>query len=75
MQVIDRKVAVYYQLKFANHYKWSKCGKCFNTKTEREIKQVYKSRCLGYNIKGKFYSLTYLRTQLELIPKKEKLPF
>lgn len=64
-----------YRLKFANNYVWSKCGKCFNSKTNRQIKQVYNSGCIGYSINGKFYSLKYLRKQLELIPKKELLPF
>lgn len=38
-------------------------------KTGREIKQVYNNRCLCYNIRGKFISLTKLRSDLELIPK------
>ena len=75
MSTITTKVTVYWQLKFANHYKFTKNGRCFNARTGNEIKQVLKSRCLGYNIKGKFYSLTRLRDQLELIPKSEYVPF
>lgn len=60
-----------YQLSFAPNYKWTKCGMCFNTKTNRQLKQVYNSGCIGYCIKGRFYSLKYLRTKLELIPKIE----
>ena len=63
-----------YQLKFSDNYKWTKCGKCFNFKTGRQIKQVYNNGCIGYSINGKFYSLKYLRTQLEKIPY-IKLPF
>jgi len=29
-----------YELSFANNYKWSKCRKCFNWVTGREIKQA-----------------------------------
>jgi len=64
-----------FRLKFDNNYAWTECGKCFNLKTNRQIKQVYNSGCIGYSIKGKFYSRKYLRTQLELIPKKEYCPF
>lgn len=63
-----------YQLSFATHYKWTECGKCFNTKTGRRIKQVYNNGCLGYNIRGRFYSLTFLRTKIEKITK-HKTPF
>ncbi len=74
MNSISINYALLYQIAFAPEYQWSKCGKCFNTKTGRKIKQVYNSRCLGYNIRGKFYSLKKLRTQLELI-KTIKTPF
>ena len=75
MYTISVTYTLYYQLKFANWYKWTKCGMCFNIRTCRQIKQVYNSGCIGYNIKGRFYSLKYLRTQLEKIPTQEKLPF
>ena len=63
-----------YRLKFAINYWWDQQGNCFNSKTNRKIKQVYNSGCIGYSIQGKFYSLTYLRSQLEKIPK-EDCPF
>lgn len=69
-----KKVATEFRLKFAHHYEWTKCGLCINQQTGREIKQVLVNRCLGYYIKGKFYSLKYLRTQLETIPN-EDCPF
>ena len=49
--------------------------KCFNSKTNREIKQVYNNGSIGYNILGKFKSLKSLKSQLEKIPKKEYCPF
>lgn len=74
MSIITKVYAMEFELKFAPHYQWSKCGKCFNSKTGREIKQTYKSRCIGYYIESKFYSLTYLRTKLQKI-KKIECPF
>ena len=56
-----------YRLSFAKHYVFSNCGKCYNIKTGRLIKKVYNSGCIGFNINGKFYSLTKLRGNLELI--------
>lgn len=58
-----------YRLNFAHNYIYTTCGKCYNQKTQRLIKQVYKAGCIGYVINSKFYSLTKLRNKLELIPK------
>lgn len=74
MHYIQINIAVLHQLKFAHEYKWAKDGRCYNAKTNNEIKQVLKNRCIGYNIKGRFYSLTYLRSQLETI-KEINVPF
>lgn len=63
--------ALLWRIKFANEYQFTKCGKCFNTKRGKLVKKLYVSRCIGYKINGKFYSLTKLRTQLERIPKQE----
>lgn len=75
MYTFTVKYTCKYQLKFDDNYKWSSCGKCFNAKTGRSIKQIIQGGSIGYKIKGKFYTLTYLRTQLEKIPKKEYCPF
>ena len=56
-----------FELSFAPHYKWTSCGKCFNTKSGRQIKQAYNNGCIGYSINGKFKSLKLLRTQLNKI--------
>lgn len=74
MSCISINYTVDWQLSFAKNYQWSKCGKCFNSKTGKALKQCYKNGMIGYYIKGKFYSLKYLRTQLEKIPK-ENCPF
>ncbi|MFA5719983.1 MAG: hypothetical protein WC939_02855 [Acholeplasmataceae bacterium] len=71
MKTISISYALVWQIQDAKEYKWSKCGKCFNTKTNKELKQVYNSRCLGYNIKGKFRSLKQIRKQLVKIEEVE----
>lgn len=71
MESISISYTVEWQLSFANNYKWSKCGKCFNSLTGKGIKQCYKNGMIGYYIKSKFYSLTYLRSKLERIPKQD----
>lgn len=70
MNIISINYAVYWRLKFANNYQWTKDGKCFNSLTGRQIKQCYKNGMIGYYIKSKFYSIKYLRSQLEKIPNK-----
>jgi hypothetical protein len=47
---------------------FSDCGKCMNLKRGKLVKKVYNSGCIGFNIKGKFHSLTRLRECLEEIP-------
>lgn len=64
-----------YRLNFATNYVWTKCGKCYNLKTGRVVKQIIKGGSIGYIINGRFKTLTYLRKKLELIPNKEYTPF
>ena len=67
-------VSVTYDLKWQynkyTYYKWSKCGKLFNTRTGRQIKKVVNGRSVGYWIKSKFITLKNLKKDLELIPEK-----
>ena len=63
-----------YELSFAPQYKWSTCGKCYNSKTGRLIKQVVKGGSIGYVINGKFYTVSYLRKKLQKI-KEINYPF
>ena len=62
-------------MKSATHYQFTTDKQCFNMKTGRKIKQTYVSGSIGYCIDGKFRSLNSLRKELEIIPKKEILPF
>jgi hypothetical protein len=75
MPYIYLKYSYKYRILFATNYVFTKCGKCVNLKTNREIKQVMQGGSIGYSINGKFYSLTYLRGRLEKVPTKEKIPF
>jgi len=74
MNSISISYTLKYELSFSSNYKWTACGKCFNSKTGRQIKQVYNNGCIGYSINGKFKSLKYLRTKLVKI-KQVECPF
>lgn len=74
MNTISATYTLSYELTFAPQYKWTKCGKCFNTKTGRQVKQTYVCGSIGYCVLGKFHSLTYLRKYISKI-KKENTPF
>ena len=74
MQTISVNYDLKWQLNFAEEYKFTKNGKCFNTKRNKQIKKVVNCRSIGYCIRGKFYTLTFLRNHIQLIPKSE-LPF
>lgn len=66
---ISNSYVLKWELKNYPKYKWSECGKCFNVKTGRQIKQVLNGRSIGYCINGKFKSLTTLRKELVEIQK------
>ena len=74
MNTISINYTLVWMLKFAPEYQFTNDGICFNVKRGTKLKQCYNSGSIGYCIKGKFCSLTYLRTKLEKIPN-EKLPF
>ena len=74
MNTISITYTVQFEIDFARNYKFTKNKECFNAKTGRRIKQVYKNGSIGYNIKGKFYSLSRLRKHL-VKPEKVDCPF
>ena len=74
MQNISINYVLKYELSFAPNYKWTEDGKCFNAKTNRQIRKVMCGRSIGYCIAGRFYSLNTLRKQLQKI-KISDLPF
>lgn len=69
------KYVAKWRLNFATNYVFTKCGLCYNKKSGKLIKQITKNYTIGYIINGKFYSLKVLKEKLEVIPKKEILPF
>lgn len=64
MNTISKTYTLKYELNFAPEYQWTECGRCFNVKTGRQLKQSYVSGSIGYSIRGKFKSLTTLRKHL-----------
>lgn len=51
-------------------------NRCYNSKTNKEVKQVIKSGCIGYNFNRKFYSINFLKKNNMLIKHSEdKCPF
>jgi len=74
MNSISITYVLYWELKNFQEYQFTKEGKCFNLKSGNEIKKVMKSRCIGYNIRGKFIALNTLRKQLVKI-KINETPF
>lgn len=72
---ISKTYTLKWQLKDAEHYKVSPCGKVFNTQRNIEIRKIINGGSKGFCISGKFVSLPKLRSRLILIPKKEILPF
>lgn len=74
MPKISVTYTVEWELKFAKNYQWTKCGKCFNSKTGKLLSQCYKNGMIGYYIESKFYSLKKLRSQLQKI-KEIQTPF
>lgn len=66
--------AIKYVIDFADYYAFNHHKELYNLQTGRRIKKVMQGRSIGYNIKGKFYSLTRLRKHL-VKPKVEDCPF
>lgn len=71
MNTISINYALKWQIKGNEKYKWSTCGKLFNTHRGRMKKKVVNGGSVGYWIGGKFFTLANLRSQLELIPKQD----
>lgn len=74
MNTISITYALKWQVKDAEEYCFTSCNRLVNTKRQKEIKKVMQGRCIGYNIRGKFISLTSLKTKLTKI-EQTKTPF
>jgi|688.fasta_scaffold1851605_2 hypothetical protein len=62
-----------WQIKGMSEYKFAK-KKLFNTKTGKEIKKCLKGYTIGYNLRGKFYSMSSIKLMVERV-KKTDCPF
>jgi hypothetical protein len=62
-------------INYAPNYVFTKCGKCFNLKRNKELKKKLKRYTQGYNIDGKFISLAKLRPFLVKIETENDCPF
>ena len=71
---ITKSITFKWKLSFDDKYKWTKDGKLYNTKTNREIKKSVNGYSIGYWISKKFYTLDNLRLHLQKIDK-EYCPF
>jgi hypothetical protein len=69
MNTISVNYHLKWQLKTDTKYKWSVCGKLFNTQTGRMKKKVLNGSSIGYWIGRDFITLDNLRKDLQLIPK------
>jgi len=74
MNYVSATYGYNFEIDFAREYKFTKCKKCINAKTSKQIKQVRVGGSIGYNIKGKFYSLSRLRKHL-VKPERIDCPF
>jgi hypothetical protein len=63
-----------WQVSDAPEYCFSACGRLFNTKRGKEVKKVMQGRAAGYNIRGKFISLSALRPKIVKLQEVE-VPF
>lgn len=75
MAYISKKYDLVWQLSIANNYQFTSKGVCVNVATNRVIKKTVVGYTVGYNIKGRFRSLKWLKFQLVRINKLEQLPF
>lgn len=67
MHTISIRYALIWQVKNAEHYKVSKCGKVFNCMSGKCLKRTVNGGSIGYWLQGKFYTLQRLRQLLERI--------
>jgi hypothetical protein len=75
MNLLSITYTYIYCISFAENYVFTKCKKCVNLKTNKEVKLVYNNGCLGYNINGKFYSRTKLKPYLVKVKKGKDMMF
>lgn len=75
MQTITVEYKLKWRIKGKENYCWTTCKKLFNTQRGNEIKKTLKGLTPGYWIGKEFVALSKMKERVELIPKKEILPF
>ena len=73
--IVNVQFKVIWQFKTAPHFKVTKCKKIINCKTNTIVKQSVRGGSCGFWINKVFIKRKDLNNYLELIPKKEVLPF
>ena len=73
--IVNVQFKVIWQFKNALHFKVTKCKKIINCQTNTIVKQSVRGGSCGYWINKEFIKRKDLNSFLELIPKKEILPF
>jgi len=75
MTTITVEYKLKWRIKDNPKYCWSVCKKLFNVNRGKEIKKTLKGLTPGYWIGKNFIALSKMKERVELIPKKELLPF
>jgi len=76
MITISESYDLVWQFKPSNNYKFTKDGRCFNTRRNKELKRTLVGGSVGFCLNGGFKSLTKIREELELIEtNKTKYPY
>ncbi len=75
METITVTYKLKWRVKDAPNYCWSTCKKLFNVSRGNQIKKTVKGLTPGYWIGRDFIPLSKMKDRIELIPKKEKMPF
>lgn len=76
MNSISVNYTLVWQFKNYPHIKITRCRKVFNTKTGKNLKITTNGGSIGVWLsKNIFIVKTKINTQIELIPKKDYLPF
>jgi len=75
MKTISISYGLLWQHSQHNNYQFTRCKKCFNTKTGKQMKMTKCGGSIGFCINGKFESLSKIREQLIKIPEQKICPF
>jgi len=71
---IEKHIKIKWLIKDVDGYGFGNDNLLYNLKTDRQIKQSYNNRCIGYWFGKTFISLTKLKPML-FKPEREILPF